>query len=127
MTCSEDRGQSTVEFALVLPVALVCLAVVLQSLLIVSAQITAHNDARLAVRAASMSPDPVSAAQEIVGDDDRRTSIDVITADPLVTVVLQREVRIMVPILRRFVPSIDVRSSLTMALEPPIHSLAGSP
>lgn len=117
------RGQSTVEFALVLPLALVCLALVIQTLVIVSAQISVHHEARLAARAASMSPEPVTTARSMVHD--QRTEVDVTVTDVLVTVALRRNVPIMVPLVRRFLPSIDVRSNLTMALEPPIYTDVG--
>lgn len=115
-----DRGQATVEFALVLPLALLCLALVMQTSVIVSEQISVHHEARLAARAASMSAEPVMAARSMVHD--QRTDLDVTVTDILVTVVLRRKVPIMVPLVGRFLPSVDVRSSLTMALEPPIYT-----
>lgn len=119
-----NRGQATVEFALVLPLALVCLALVIQTLAIVSAQISVHQDTRLAARAASMSAEPVVAAESMVRD--RRTDIDVSLTELLVTVTLRRQVPIMVPLVRDFLPSIEVRSDLTMALEPPIYTDVGA-
>lgn len=123
----DESGQATVEFALVLPLALVCLALVIQTLVIVAAQITVLNDTRLAARAASMSPEPTVAATTTLRGDRQRTAIDVEVTELLVTVTLRREVRIMVPLVRRFMPSVDVRSSLTMALEPPIHTAVDHP
>lgn len=123
MIHEDENGQATVEFALVLPLVLVCLALVLQTLVIASAQITVHHQAQLAARAASMSATPAATAHSMVHD--QRTNVDVTVTDILVTVALRRNVSIMVPLVRRFLPSIDVRSSLTMALEPPIDTHDG--
>ncbi|MGA0877669.1 MAG: TadE/TadG family type IV pilus assembly protein [Ilumatobacteraceae bacterium] len=124
MTHEPDSGQATVEFALVLPLALMCLALVIQLSVIVSAQTSVHHDARLAARTASMSDAPAIAAESVVRD--RGTEIEVTVTDLLVTVDLRRRVPIVVPLVGGFLPSIDVRSRITMALEPPIHTDVGA-
>lgn len=63
---SQEAGQSTVEFAMVLPLVLSLLLVVAQVGLIVQAQISVVHGAREAARALSV--DPTVDAYRVVGD-----------------------------------------------------------
>ncbi|MFM7870194.1 MAG: TadE/TadG family type IV pilus assembly protein, partial [Actinomycetota bacterium] len=58
-----DDGQATVEFALILPLLVICLGLVVQVLVVVSAQLDLQNDTRLVARMASMSAEPEVAAR----------------------------------------------------------------
>lgn len=121
-----DDGQATVEFALILPLLVICLGLVVQVLLVVSAQVDLENDARLAARMASTSAEPEVAARSSL---DRSvttgpTRMDIEVADRTVTVILSRSVDLIVPFLDRLLPPIELRTALTMALEPPIHTVA---
>jgi hypothetical protein len=64
---SGERGQSTVETALVLPVVVVLVLVVLQVGLLVRDQITAVHAARAAARAVAVRPE-TAAAQQVVAE-----------------------------------------------------------
>jgi uncharacterized protein (UPF0333 family) len=55
---ARERGQATVEFALVLPVLVLALLAVLQVALVVRDRIAVVHAAREAARAASVDPDP---------------------------------------------------------------------
>lgn len=58
-----ERGQATVEFALLLPVLMVALLAVVQVALVVRDQIAVVHAAREAARAASVDPDPSGAVR----------------------------------------------------------------
>ncbi|MFM8482415.1 MAG: hypothetical protein ACKOBT_03585, partial [Actinomycetota bacterium] len=100
---------------------------VVQVLVVVSAQVDLENDARLAARMASMSAEPEVAARSSLdrADASGPTRLDVDVADRTVTVTVSRSIDLLVPILERLLPPIELRSALTMALEPPIHIDAG--
>lgn len=119
-----DEGQSTVEFALVLPLVVICLGMVVQVLVVVSAHVDLENDARLAARMASVSAEPDEAARSTLDgvDASEPTRMDVDVTDRTVTVTLSRSVDLIVPFLDRLLPPIELRTALTMALEPPIHA-----
>ncbi len=59
--CPRERGQATVEFALILPLAVFLLLAVLQTALVVRDYVGVVHAAREAVRAVSVDPDPGAA------------------------------------------------------------------
>lgn len=123
MTRRADDGQSTVEFALVLPLVVICLGLIVQVLVVVGARVDLENDVRLAARMASMSAEPHEAARRSLdrADAPQRTRMEIDVADRTVTVTLSRTVDLIVPFLDRLVPPIELTTALTVALEPPIH------
>ena len=63
----EDRGQATVEFALILPLLVICIAGIVWVGQVVTVQIRLEHAAREGARAAAVSPDSASSvAQEAV-------------------------------------------------------------
>lgn len=120
-----DDGQATVEFALILPLVVICLGLVVQVLVVVSAHLALENDARTAARVAAVAAEPVVAARnslDLAGDS-RPTRMDVDVSERTVTVTLRRSVDIVVPVLDRLLPPIEMTTTLTMALEPPLHTV----
>lgn len=119
-----DDGQSTVEFALVLPLVVICLGLVVQVLVVVGARVDLENDVRLATRMASVSAEPDEAARSSLdrADGPELTRMEVDVTDRTVTVTLSRSVDLIVPFLDRLLPPIELTTPLTMALEPPIHA-----
>lgn len=118
--CPESRGQSTVEFALVLPILLLVVLGILQVGAIVVAEIRLVHVCRMATRAAAVSAEPVVAAESVVerfaaGDD---VSVSVSTGSDTVTVVLRKEMRTDVAIIGDLVPDITLQDSLTMLVDP---------
>ena len=63
MAASRERGQATVEFALVLPVLVLALMAVLQVALVVRDHVAVVHAAREAARQASVDADPSAARQ----------------------------------------------------------------
>lgn len=123
---SPNHGQATVEFALLLPIAIGCLLLVVQVLIVVLGHITLHHEARVAVRAAAVAPDPVVAARTALEQRDAQTSsrLDVQVTEQMVTVRLSRTVPIAIPFLGGLWPDITMTANLTMALEPPLYTMA---
>jgi hypothetical protein len=60
---SRERGQATVEFALLLPLVVFALLAVIQVALVVRDQVELVHATREAARAASVDPDPASAVR----------------------------------------------------------------
>ena len=112
-----DQGQATVEFALVLPLIVMCLLLIPQTLVLVTSNIALHHQVRVTTRAAAISANPTAAGIRTRPGD----LIDVSTTDRLVTVRIRRPIPVMVPLVARFLPEVVLSSSLTMALEPPVH------
>ncbi|MGI8663067.1 MAG: TadE/TadG family type IV pilus assembly protein [Acidimicrobiales bacterium] len=80
MTAGRDRGQATVELALVLPFLALLLLLVVQVGLVVRAQILVTNAAREAARAAAVDPDPAAAGRAASASttlDPRRLAVHV--------------------------------------------------
>lgn len=66
-----ERGQATVEFALLLPLVVAALLAVVQAGLVVRDQVAVVHAAREAARAAAVDPDPrraVTAAREVLDE-----------------------------------------------------------
>ena len=69
--CPRERGQATVEFALILPLAVFLLLAVLQTALVVRDYVGVVHASREAARAASVDPDPaapLAAARRVLRD-----------------------------------------------------------
>lgn len=111
-----DRGQATVEFALTLPLVAIVLAVIVQLTSIATARLEIVTEASRTARAASMSENPDEAARRALVSTS--SSVEVSFDDETVTVTVSRRIETNVAIIGRFVPSVDVRTSLTMAREP---------
>ncbi len=117
----KERGQATVEFALLLPLV-VCLGfALLEIALVITDHFRALEVSRIAVRAASTAPDPQASASELVqrilGDE---ADVDTTTVDGLVTVSVAWHRRINLVLLSGVLPKIAIRASSSMLQEPPI-------
>ncbi len=120
-----DRGQATVELALLLPVIVVLLLVVLQVGLVARDVVLVTHASREAARAAAVEDDPGAAARAAAAssglDPDR---LRVITtgrrgAGSRVHVEVQYRIPTEVPIVGAFVGDKVVTSSATMRVETP--------
>lgn len=112
-----DRGQATVEFALTLPLVVLMLAVMMQVMVVAVARLDVVAEAGRAARAASMADDPDLAARSSLTPESA-SRIDVRFDDETVTVSVTRTVTTNAAIIGRFVPNIDVTSTLSMLREP---------
>lgn len=120
----EDRGQSTVEFALILPlVALVVLCVV-QAGFVVRDQLLVSHAAREAARAASVSEtDRAGAALRAarqagsLQSDRLSGTVSVTDGGGSVRVVITYKSATDLPMIGPLVPDIDLQSSVVMRIE----------
>lgn len=116
-----QRGQATVELALVLPVVMVLLLVVVQVGQVVRYQVTVVHTAREVARAASVSPVPPSTLEvgRRHGLDPDRLAVEVGSPDAsgfvraTVTYVIATDVAVIGPL----VPDVRVEASAEMFAE----------
>ena len=124
MTRREDRGQATVELALLLPLVAVLLLLILQIGLVLRDQLMVVHAAREAARSAAVADgDPAVAARlgaERSGSLDRNrldlttTSID---GDRRISVEVRYRSTTEVPLVGLLLPDIDLGESLVMTRE----------
>jgi hypothetical protein len=114
--CPRERGQATVEFALVLPLIVFALLAILQVGLVVRDQIAVVHAAREAARAASVDGDPVRAARRVL----KRAEVHV-GARPAVGQPISVEVtfhdRTDVPLVGALFPDRDLHATAVMRVE----------
>jgi len=125
----DDKGQATVEFALVLPFVVISLLLLMQVLVIVLAHVQVVNAARNGVRAAAVSAQPSQTAESVVmrslaGATDGKTppdiSVQTTTDARWVTVTVTQHLVTDLPIIGRFISDLDISSHFSMLLEPPL-------
>ena len=116
-----DRGQSTVEFVLVLPLIMFAVLLIAQFLVIVLTQVQVVNAARNAVRTAAVSQNPRDAASTTAQTSfGRDIEVDTEVSRKWVTVTTTYELVTDLPMVGRFVPDLTLSSRFSMLLEPPI-------
>jgi Flp pilus assembly protein TadG len=116
-----DRGQAAVEVALAMPLVVVVMLAVVQLVVVISESLAVQLAAREAARAASVSAQPDAAARAAasrsVGLQPMRISVNV--GNGTVTASVAYVSPTDVPLIGALIPSVALRSSVTMALEPP--------
>lgn len=117
-----QRGQSTIEFALIFPLAVACMIFVLAAGIIVYDHLALSDLSRSAVRAAITSDDPAAAAKQLVNlvDDGVRVHTSVNNETGLVLVKLERRRALPLPFVAQILPRFTVRASAVMMSEPPL-------
>ncbi len=117
-----ERGQSTVEFALILPLAVACMVFVLAAGLVVYDHLALADLSRSAVRAAVTSDDPASIAAQFVKqiDADIRVKTVVNNENGLVHVRLERTRSLPLLFVARTLPKFTIHASAVMMKEPPL-------
>lgn len=124
-----DRGQSTVELALLLPLVTILILLVLQFGLVLRDQLMVVHAAREAARAAAVTEgDPATAARsgaERAGSLDHArldlttTSID---RDERIRVVVRYRSSTDVPLVGSLLPDVDLEGTMVMMRESPIQN-----
>lgn len=116
-----ERGQAAVELALALPVVVLLLLGMLQVALVGRDQLAIELAAREAARAAAVSADPVAAARLAAERITtlRPLQVAVSTGAAAVTVTVTHPSATDVAMVGRLIGDVDLRSTVTMALEPP--------
>lgn len=112
-----DRGQATVEFALLLPLVLVLVLCLVQLAVVLSRRAQLESTTWNVARAASVAADPAGVIDVL---DDPTTVADVRVDARWVTVTTRSVVVTDLPIVGRFFPDVTLESRLTLLLEPPL-------
>ena len=120
MTRDDDRGQSTIELALSLPVLLILLLGAVQVTVVARAQLAVIHAAHEAARAASISASPSTAAALAAREAVDLTPLDVHTTTDAtrVHVEVRATVPTDVPLVGSLVHDITVSADATMVLDP---------
>ena len=116
-----DRGQATVEFAVVIPLVMMLTFGVIEVALVVRDQTAIELAAREGARAASVAADPVGAGARAARAATGLAPLDVDTVvdTHTVTVAVTYRHRPGVPLIGRAIGPITLSASVTMQLEPP--------
>jgi hypothetical protein len=121
--CRDDRGQATVELALVLPLIALVLAALVQAVVVARDQLLVVHAAREAARAAAVDPAPGAAldAAELSGPlDPRRLDVDVSGRGPpgsRVRAVVRYRQPTHLPIVGGLIGDVTLRGEATMRVE----------
>ena len=116
---SSDRGQATVEFALVMPLVVALLGCIVGVTVLCLDALALNDIARTTARLASVSADPVATAEGFVGSRHPGISVSATTSGSTVTVRLRRSISLSVPLLGTVRVGVPLSASSTMAVEPP--------
>lgn len=118
-----DRGQATVELALILPVVAVVLLVVLQVLVVARDRVALTGAARAAARRAMVDPSPAAVSAAAAGETalvPARTTVSV-TGDPgpggYVTVTVRYRSPTDLPVVGGFVGDVVLRERFVVLRE----------
>lgn len=119
-TALRGRGQSTVEFALITPLVVLCALVLLETLSLCLSVLSLNDTARNAVRSAITAQDPASAATAVaqMARVTAETEIDEVTG--FVTVTVHSRHKISTIALLRWLPSMSISAQSTMVREAPL-------
>src|SRR5262245_6242936 len=114
-----ERGQATVELALVLPLVFACLLAVIQVSVVVRDQIAVQHAAREAARAASVEPDPAAAtraARRVLARADVHVGPRPAVGQPIVVEVTYRS-RTDFPLVGAWIPDPELTGRAVMRVE----------
>lgn len=121
LALNRQRGQSTVEFALVAPLVVLCATVLVGITVVCLQYIQLHDVARTATRLAITADNPSQAAKDFATSQNFSAVVTDDLATGLVTVTLSRRSRI--PLIGRISRTIGLTATSTMMREsPPVFS-----
>ena len=109
-----ERGQATVELALVMPVVAVVAMALLDLGLVMRDNVLCVHAAREAARALAVGEDPVGAARRRSG---LGSALSVTTDATTGTATVELDLSARLPVLGRLVPGAKLRQSATMRME----------
>ncbi len=120
MTRGKERGQATVELALVLPLVVLFALIVVQAALVANARLLVSHAAREGARAAAVDPSQATAASAARGSLGDRLAISTSggsSEGELITVTVVYSVPTNVPLVGQLIGDVDVEASVTMRVE----------
>ncbi len=123
MARGKERGQATVELALVLPLVVLFALIVVQAALVANARLLVSHAAREGARAAAVDPSQAtaaSAARGSLGVPGDRLAISMSggsSEGELITVTVVYSVPTNVPLVGQLIGDVEVEASVTMRVE----------
>lgn len=116
-----DRGQATVEFAVVLPIVAVLVLGIVQLVVVARDQLAVELAAREGARAASVSASPHTAAITAAVGAVTLEPLDVAVAEigTLVSVTVRHRSETNVPLIGFAIGDVEVSATVTMQRDPP--------
>lgn len=123
MARGKERGQATVELALVLPLVVLFALVVVQAALVANARLLVSHAAREGARAAAVDPNQAAAAEAArgsLGVPGSRLAVSLrggSAEGDLITVTVVYSVATDVPLVGQLIGDVEVESSVTMRVE----------
>lgn len=116
-----DRGQATVEFAVVLPIVAVLVLGIVQLVVAARDQLAVELAAREGARAASVSASPHAAAVTAAADAVTLDALDVAVVETgtRVSVTVRHRSATNVPLIGFVIGDVEVSATVTMQRDPP--------
>ena len=114
----KNRGQATVEFALMAPLVILSALLLLATLSVCLDSLRLNDTARNAVRSAITSDNPSDAASAVATLSQVSAVTTTDNSTGLITVEVSMKKRF--PLLGRWLPSLSLRATATMMREPPL-------
>lgn len=114
--CPRERGQATVEFALIIPLLVLGMLAIIQVAFVVRDQVAVVHAAREAARAASVGGDAVQAARRVLADAQVDGGGGGGVGAP-VTVHVRYRSRTTLPLVGPLFPDPDLEATATMRSE----------
>lgn len=110
-----EAGQATVEFALLLPLFIACIALIAWSALLGLSSIRLSDTARVAARAASTAADPTLTVESLLENQEISHSESLDETRQFLTVTLRQKIRI--PLLGIPLPALSISAQSTVLVE----------
>lgn len=110
-----DAGQATVEFALLLPLFVSCVAVLVASIAVGLASLRLADTARVVARAASTSDNPSQTVESFLTQQEIAHSESLDATNNFLTVSLRQKIRI--PLIGIPIPALTLSAESTVILE----------
>ena len=111
----DEAGQATVEFALLLPLFVFCIAVLVASIAVGLASLRLTDTARVVARAASTSDDPSQTVDSLLTHQEISHSESLDETNQFLTVSLRQKIHI--PLLGILIPALAIKAQSTVLLE----------
>ena len=113
------RGQSTVEFALIAPLVVLCALVLLETLSLCMHILSLNDLAHSAVRTAISSQDPSAAVTVFAHEAHVNADTEIDEANGFITVTVHSQHKITSVAILSWLPSVSISAQSTMLREPP--------
>lgn len=111
----DDTGQATVEFALLLPLFVSCIALIVASTAVGLSSIRLADTARVVARAASTTEDPSQAVKALLKNQQIAHTESIDESRQFLTVTLRQRIRL--PLIGIPIPAVTMSAQSTVVVE----------